>query len=80
MSPNPVNGKGPVDNTLRLNIKKAKRQIVMLRSVLRSKVFSIKARAKLLRTFIKPILPYDLSSIVYRKIDDNKLKVIQNKA
>ncbi|KAM3183553.1 hypothetical protein ACTXT7_010115 [Hymenolepis weldensis] len=76
VSPNPVNDKGLVDDTLRLNIKKAKRQLVMIESVLRSKVLSIKARAKLLGTFINPILLYDLSCIVYRKIGDNKLKAI----
>ncbi|VUZ49911.1 unnamed protein product [Hymenolepis diminuta] len=52
----------------------------MLISVLRSKVLSIKAGSKLLRAFVKPIILYDLSSIVYRKIDENKLKAIRNRA
>ncbi|VUZ41058.1 unnamed protein product [Hymenolepis diminuta] len=51
----------------------------MFRSVLRSKVLSIRTRAKILETFVKPAL-YGLSTIVCFKADNDKLKVAQNTA
>lgn len=59
---------------------KAKGQLVMLRPVLRLKVLSIKTRAKMLETFVEPILPYGWSIIVYHKVDDKKSKAVHSTA
>ncbi|VUZ50582.1 unnamed protein product [Hymenolepis diminuta] len=53
---------------------------MILRLVLRSKVLSIKAQAKLLETFVEPVLLYGLSTTVYLKVDNKKLKAVQNTA
>lgn len=57
---------------------KAKRQLLMLRSVLRPKVIWIKTRVNLLETVTGPVLPYGSSSIVDHKVDNNKVKAFQN--
>ncbi|KAM3183771.1 hypothetical protein ACTXT7_009732 [Hymenolepis weldensis] len=71
-------GKSLADDAIKPNIMKAKRQLFMLRPAIKSKMLSIKTQAKLLETFIEPVLLYDFSIIVYRKVDVNKLKVVQN--
>lgn len=48
--------------------------------VLRPKVLSIKIRSKLLETFVKLVLLYGLSTLVYHKLDDNKFRDFQNTA
>ncbi|KAM3174527.1 hypothetical protein ACTXT7_010364 [Hymenolepis weldensis] len=50
----PVNDEGLTDDAIRLNIRKAKRQLMMLRPVLTSKVLSVKSRTKQLETFVEP--------------------------
>ncbi|VUZ45697.1 unnamed protein product [Hymenolepis diminuta] len=50
----------------------------MLRPVLRSKVPSIKTRAKLPEVFTEPVLLYNLSAIIFDKDDNNKLKTVQS--
>lgn len=58
---------------------KANRQLVILGLVLRADVLPIKTRAELLETFLENVL-YGLSTTAYRKVNDNKLKVVQNTA
>ncbi|VUZ45309.1 unnamed protein product [Hymenolepis diminuta] len=65
-------------DTTRLNIMRAKRQLVMLRPVLKSIVLSIKTQADLFGTLAEPVLFYSLFSINYRKVDDDKIKAVQN--
>lgn len=50
----------------------------MLGQVLRSKVFSIKYRAKPLETFVELVLS-GLSTFIY-KVDDSRLKAVRNTA
>ncbi|VUZ43190.1 unnamed protein product [Hymenolepis diminuta] len=52
----------------------------MLSPVPRSKVLSIKTLVKSLEKFIEPVLLYGSSIIVYRKVDDDELKAVQNRA
>ncbi|KAM3184093.1 hypothetical protein ACTXT7_009073 [Hymenolepis weldensis] len=66
-----VNDKDLTDDAVKLNFIKIKRQLVKLRSILRSKVLSTKTLAKILETFVELVLLYDLSAIVYRKVNDN---------
>lgn len=64
--------KGEADDAIRPNLMKTKRQLVILRPVLRSN----KARAKLLEIFAELIAFGGLSTTVYRNVDNNKLKSI----
>ncbi|KAM3187032.1 hypothetical protein ACTXT7_003120 [Hymenolepis weldensis] len=41
---------------------------------------SIETQMELFETFVEPVLLYGLFTIVYRKVDDDKLKAIQNTA
>ncbi|VUZ49361.1 unnamed protein product [Hymenolepis diminuta] len=54
---------------MRPNITKAKRQPPMLRPVVRSKLHE---------KFVQPVLLHGFSTIVYFKVDDNKIKAVQN--
>ncbi|KAM3179872.1 hypothetical protein ACTXT7_017425 [Hymenolepis weldensis] len=63
--------KGLADNAIRLSTVKAKRQVVMLKSLLRLKVLSIKTRKRLLEIFMEPVLLYHLFTTVCRKVDVN---------
>ncbi|VUZ42092.1 unnamed protein product [Hymenolepis diminuta] len=51
-----VNDKILTDNAVKPNIIKVKRQFVKIRPILRSKVPSIQARAKILEIFLEPVL------------------------
>ncbi|VUZ40802.1 unnamed protein product [Hymenolepis diminuta] len=50
----------------------------MFRPVLRLKVLSIGTRAKLLKTFVEPVLLYGLPTIIHLKVNDIRLKAVQN--
>lgn len=71
-----MNAKGSADGAIRSNIMRAKRQLVMPRLILRWNVLSIKTRVKLLEKFVEPILLYRLFTIVYHKVDGNKLEAV----
>lgn len=43
-------------------------------------MLSIKTRQKILETFIELVVPYDLSTVIYRRVDDSILKAVQNVA
>lgn len=49
---------GPLvdDDAIKLNILKAKKQLLMPRPILMSKILPIKSRVKLLKTFLEPVL------------------------
>lgn len=51
-----VNDKGLADDTIMLKIIKVKKQPVILRPVLRSKIFLVKTRAKVVETFVESVL------------------------
>lgn len=75
----PVNNKSLADVAVKLNIIGAERQLVKPGPVLRLKVLSIKIRAQILEgTFTEAVLLYGISAVVYRKMDDNRLKSVQN--
>ncbi|KAM3187025.1 hypothetical protein ACTXT7_003113 [Hymenolepis weldensis] len=76
----PVNDEALTGNSISLNIIKVKRQLVTFRPVLKSIVLSVETQMELFETFVEPVLLYGLFTIVYRKVDDDKLKAIQNTA
>lgn len=60
----PVNNKGLMDDGVKPNIIKTKRQLVKLRRILRSTVLPIKVRVKILTAFIEAVLLYGFSTVV----------------
>lgn len=63
-----------------IKVIKAKRQLVKFITILRLKVLSIKTQSMILETFIEPFLLYDLPTVVYGKVDVNRLKAVQSAA
>lgn len=41
-------------------------------------MLSIKTRAKIFGKLINPVLLHGLNTVVYRKVDDNRLNAVQN--
>lgn len=57
---------------------KFKRQLVKHAPIPRAKLFSIRIQAKILKTFVKQVLPYGLSTAAYSKVNNYSLKIVQN--
>ncbi|VUZ42155.1 unnamed protein product [Hymenolepis diminuta] len=76
-----MNGKVLARDALGLNIVKTRRRLLMFGPVLRWKVLSRKsAGGKLPEAFVMPVFLYGWSTTVYRKMDDNKLRNVENTA
>ena len=76
----PINDRGTAESAIKHNVTKARRQLVRLRPALRSNMLTLSMKAKLLETFIKPVLLYGLSTIVLRVVDNNPIKAVLNTA
>ena len=71
---------GEISEAVSNNCRKARTAIVKMRPALTSGSLRIRAKVKLVETFIKPTLLYGLETVVIRKVDFGKLNAVLNKA
>ncbi|MGL5754370.1 MAG: reverse transcriptase domain-containing protein [Paraclostridium sp.] len=76
----PVSSDGDPTEAVRLNIRRARQCLVRLRPSLRSDRIHNTTKAKVIETFIKPVLLYGLSTIVLRATDNDKMEAVLNTA
>lgn len=75
-----ISGNGKHGLVIKCKLQRPKKPLIGLRPLLKTWRLSVDLKAKLVETFIQPIVTYGLTPIVLRKRDKQQLAALQNTA